>query len=35
MDIRRLLAPVARRLRLLVSRGVVRGVADASRPAGR
>ncbi len=31
MDIRRLLAPVARRLRLLVSRGVVRGVADASR----
>lgn len=31
MDIRRLLAPVARRLRLLVSRGVVRGVTDASR----
>lgn len=31
MDIRRLLAPVARRLRLLVSRGVVRGVADGSR----
>lgn len=31
MDVRRLLAPVARRLRLLVSRGVVRAVADTPR----
>lgn len=31
MDVRRLLAPIARRLRLLVSRGVVRAVSDATR----